>query len=147
MGMGEALLAPPPAWLLAQLAPRVTAPLRRIISLHTSHCLPSASQAWLGEKFVCQEPDQLTIGDYVSVCSAVTVVCSTGECSLLRYAALAGCAGLRSALCMFLRYACFCTQLAALPPLRRTPSACPLTHPCHALPCTALQRPAASRWS
>lgn len=34
-------------------------------------------QAWLGEKFVCSEPDQLTIGDYVSVCSAVTVVCST----------------------------------------------------------------------
>lgn len=49
------------------------------ILTHHGHPSLPPPQAWLGEKFVCQEPDQLTIGDYVSVCSAVTVVCSTGE--------------------------------------------------------------------
>ena len=48
----------------------------------TAHPAPRrpapAVQCWLGEKFICMEPDQLTIRDYVSVCSAVTVVCSTG---------------------------------------------------------------------
>lgn len=78
-------------WATVWTAPVLACPSLPHIFAHSSHltAIPS-HQAWLGEKFVCSEPDQLTIGDYVSVCSAVTVVCSTGERSGLK---MSGCAG------------------------------------------------------